>query len=211
MKKLNRGIEPEVLKSFTNANNWKDCRHVHKASIWEALESMQGSFCAYCECKPSQKHIEHFRCKHNFPALTFNWSNLFGSCDYDTRCGRYKDNRARPYDPDTLIKPDEDDPSEYLVFLITGRIRAADSLDPLKQKKANETIRVFNLNGDSALVSSRKAALQAQLRLIQEVYSMLGDFSDEDFKQLIEEEIALLQEYEFRTALTHAWRYNSTY
>ncbi len=211
MRKLNRGIEPEVLKSFTKAKNWNDCGPVHKANIWEALESMQGSFCAYCECKLTNKHIEHFRCKRNFPALTFNWNNLFGSCDYDTRCGHYKDNKARPYNPDFLIKPDEDDPSEYLVFLITGKVRAADALDHMKQRKAIETIRVFNLNDDSALVNSRKAALRAQLPLIQEVYNMLGEFSGEDFKQIIEDEISHIQGYEFRTALTHAWRYNSTY
>ncbi|WP_350262660.1 hypothetical protein [Pantoea sp. BJ2] len=41
---------------------------------------MEGEFCAYYECRLNRKHVEHFRPRSRFSALTFEWRNLFGSC-----------------------------------------------------------------------------------------------------------------------------------
>nr|WP_275780867.1 retron system putative HNH endonuclease [Enterobacter hormaechei] len=48
---------------------------------------MQGGFCAYCECRLNRKHVEHFRPRKDFPALTFEWTNLFGSCGDTHKAG----------------------------------------------------------------------------------------------------------------------------
>jgi uncharacterized protein (TIGR02646 family) len=125
--------------------------------IWTELEAMQKSYCAYCEAKlKSDRHIDHFVARDYFGGdlangqkLTFEWSNLFGSCGHKDCCAHYKDDADNPYssyNPTQLIKPDEDDPWNFLVFADSGFAEPREELSDSDYQRARLTINVFNLN-----------------------------------------------------------------
>ncbi|MBM7344698.1 retron Ec78 anti-phage system effector HNH endonuclease PtuB [Pantoea coffeiphila] len=214
MKLLNRTAGPEHLRQFRGGRDrW---RAVDKELIWRYLLEMQGEFCAYCECSLNRKHIEHFRSRDEFTALTFEWGNLFGSCG-DTkaggwqRCGIYKDNGAGQYHPDHLIKPDDDNPDDYLLFLTSGQVVPAKGIDEIKLLKAQETIRVFNLNGDSALLGRRKKALSFIMEEVKELYDAYDELGEEQWREFLDDEVNASKNKEFSTALKHAWLHKCDY
>lgn len=213
MKKLTRPNPPDCLSHFRHGvHQWDDVSHEDKKSVWLKLNEMQDGFCAYCESSLIKKHIDHFRDKSGNPNLTFDWHNLFGSCQLVSRCGHYKDSsHVKQYSADELIKPDVDDPDEYLIFLTNGRVRVKNNLSDRMKKKASETIRVFNLDNDSALVGSRRSMLKSEINIITCLYTMQDDFSPDDFQVLLEDEITKLAGREYQTALRHAWLYNVGY
>jgi uncharacterized protein (TIGR02646 family) len=125
--------------------------------IWAELEGMQKSYCAYCEAKlKSDRHIDHFVARDFFGGalvngqkLTFEWSNLFGSCGHKDCCAHYKDDADNPYssyNPTQLIKPDVDDPWNFLVFAESGFAEPREGLSASDYQRAKLTINVFNLN-----------------------------------------------------------------
>lgn len=215
MKQLIRREGPAQLGRFTaGRDQWG---YVDLVDIWSHLLLMQGGFCAYCECRLNRKHVEHFRPRKDFPALTFEWTNLFGSCG-DThkaggweRCGIYKDDGAELYDANQLIKPDDDIPDDYLLFLTTGRVVPIPGLTGPALIKAQETIRVFNLNGDPALFGSRRAAITSIMAEVEELYAVQDEIEEELWSEMLHFEIQRLEDVEFSTALKHAWRYNNAY
>ncbi|WP_222115893.1 retron Ec78 anti-phage system effector HNH endonuclease PtuB [Chromobacterium vaccinii] len=174
MKKLNRPQpEPACLNKLRIANKkWgrSSPNSNHRNEIWNSLTEMQGNFCCYCESSFStnEKHIEHFFFKGSdnngnrpYEHLTYDWSNLFGSCGKDAgaSCGHFKDkegtNGPGQYNVTDLIKPDVEDPSEFLTFSQAGSIIALPNLEDDKSIRANETIRILNLNF-SVLIAARK-------------------------------------------------------
>lgn len=122
----------------------------HREEIWTALLSMQGGVCAYCEADlQNNRHIEHFAVRSRHPSLTFEWSNLFGSCNRTDCCGHYKDDACNPhrgYNLADLIKPDSEDPWHFLVFSSDGRVSVRDGLSGPDANRGQTTIDVFNLN-----------------------------------------------------------------
>ncbi|MFM5518984.1 retron Ec78 anti-phage system effector HNH endonuclease PtuB [Aeromonas dhakensis] len=215
MKKLVRSNAPACLANLVSGRDgWESA---DKTQIWEAIDIMQGGFCAYCECKLSRKHIEHFKTRASYTHLTFDWNNLFGSCGDSSqkggwkRCGIYKDNGAGAYDPEHLIKPDIDNPSDYLLFLTTGYVRPHANLSEEDKFIATETIRVLNLNNDPVLFGSRKSAIIAELKEIEVFYELMSEQTGDDFDELLQDELSRIKSLEFSTALTHAWCYNTKY
>ncbi|WP_340617884.1 retron Ec78 anti-phage system effector HNH endonuclease PtuB [Xenorhabdus entomophaga] len=217
MKKLKRPEAPECLVNFKHGkDSWGA---VPKDEIWSQLELMQGRFCAYCECElKDRRHIEHFRTRESYPMETFNWNNLFGSCG-DTqkkggwqRCGIYKDsNNIRKYDINKLIKPDEEDPSIYLLFLTSGQVVPQAGLNESQRQKAKETIRVFNLNNNTSLFHRRKCAIESYKDEIDMLYGCLDEFDKDFWNKLYEDNLKGVEGEEFQTALEHAWKYNQDY
>ena len=211
MKKLFRSEKPSCLEKYQHGlNNWGEVTPDDKRSIWLQFDLMQMGFCAYCECTLTEKHIEHFKDKDSYPKDTFNWSNLFGSCDYKNRCGHHKDSRkVKPYLISNILKPDEDDINDYFVYLTNGSIAIKSGLTRSQELKARETIRVFNLNDDKSLVNRRKTSFRNIKENINVLYGML-DLEQDDWNAILESEIDDLKKnkVEFQTAMEHAWRYN---
>jgi uncharacterized protein (TIGR02646 family) len=122
MHKLHRGTAPSCLNQHyrNSGNDWSKVSAADKTQIWKELQAMQDDLCAYCESKitPPKQHIEHFRLRSRFREKTFEWSNLFGSCNDKEHCGKHKDNQQ--HEPTDLIKPDEEDPEKLLVFVVDG-------------------------------------------------------------------------------------------
>jgi uncharacterized protein (TIGR02646 family) len=178
MRKLVRGAMPLVLanklrqKRQTPLLGWGDVTPQEKAEIWIALEQMQGGCCAYCERRlegGKKQHIEHFLKQAGHDERVFDWHNLFGSCVDLGSCGKHKDERAKNWAGDDLIKPDVDEPDEFLQFFSDGSVRERQGLTAQRQHRARETLRVFNLDQHSALREMRKNAVSGWLSSLEVV------------------------------------------
>lgn len=213
MKKLNRYPSNCLVGLLPGQNGWMEAS---KDDIWIQLDNMQNGYCAYCECHLKRKHIDHFKTREAYPQETFSWGNIFGSCGDSSqaggwgRCGIYKDADAGRYDITELIKPDVDEPNDYLLFLTSGKVIARPNLTKLALRKAEETIRVFNLNGNSALFNSRRSAILAIQKEIDELYQMYDELGD-DWPSFLDEALANVCGKEFQTALEHSWCHNVSY
>ena len=207
MHKLNRPTAPRCLKKYDHRTNvWKDVSSEEKDGIWQQLEEMQEKRCAYCESKlpDDRKHIEHFRQRSSFGRLTFAWENLFGSCIREESCGKYKDKQS--YDPDSLIKPDIDDPDQFLVFLTDGRIIPKDGLSQSDLKKAKETLRVFNLDYERGpLRFARAQAVKGYLQTIEVLQELAETNPKGDLEPLIGEELEKIEGLPYCTVIRHAF------
>jgi uncharacterized protein (TIGR02646 family) len=203
MHRLTRGPAPACLAGFRHgANTWADVTPAQKPEIWAFIEAMQGARCAYCEAgiAGDDRHIEHFVQKGRDPTQTFVWANLFGSCNREDSCGKFKDRKGRPYADADLIKPDTEDPEQALVFDAHGSVRPRHGLSPAQTNRASETIRVFNLNG--VLKAIRRSEVAGYVQTAEEI----AEFFDLDpalGQQALTEEFAATAHLPFATAIKH--------
>jgi uncharacterized protein (TIGR02646 family) len=191
MKKLIRVIPGPVSLSNSSyeTHSWKKFNGKKKKKpIWSELMKMQGGFCCYCESSAvsDNGHIEHFFYKGEINGVapykekTFEWSNLFGCCGSSghPHCGHFKDKEGvdgpGKYNPYDLIKPDEDDPSNYFHFIATGHIRINENLSSTDKHRAEETVRVLNLSAET-LNSARKT----QINIVKKEVLVLLDSTDD--------------------------------
>lgn len=212
MRKLIRSETPDCLKKYRHGlHKWSDVTPPDREIIWRQFEIMQNGFCAYCECLLRSKHIEHFKNRDAYPKNTFEWENLFGSCDDRNRCGHYKDSKyVKPYSVTNILKPDEDNVNKYLLFLTNGHVITKLDLTENDKFKAYETIRVFNLDGDKSIVNRRKKAFKSIECNVKYLYSIYEELEHEDWLILLEDALDGLNDSvtEFKTAMEHAWIYN---
>lgn len=213
MHKLDRASVPAPMclaRFRPGANKWDDVLTPDKEQIRACLQQMQGRRCAYCEASLDTfgQHIEHFRRK-GIPQsqhLTFTWSNLFWSCDKDECCGRHKDSTpiTNSYNPNDLIDPCSDDPDNFFRFLSNGTIQVRSGLTASDQKRATETLRVFNLNPENGrLRSMRQRALEAYTCLNHGVIEDLAVFTEDERNAYIASEIAQTANDPFCTVIRH--------
>lgn len=207
MRKLNREqvLEPGVLARYHNGlHNWDDVTAEDKAEIRHQLEQMQGRRCAYCEGSVDAlgSHIEHFRRKGpgHFPELMFTWSNLYWSCDQPDSCGHYKDQGAGEYNVANLIEPCNHDPEAFFRFRTDGTISIRSGLQPSDKHRAEETLRVFNLNPQwGRLRNMRKAAVSAYVEFVDGCVGMTRD----ELHTFFSDELAAASALPFCTAIRH--------
>ena len=207
MHRLDRAAAavPACLSAYhVPENTWDDVSTADKRQIRLCLEQMQGPRCAYCEGSVyGDGHIEHFRRKHNYPQLTFEWANLFQACGSSEHCGHYKDRPSTPaYDPANIIKPDEEEPGEYLYYHSSGEVRPRSHQGAPNPSRAIETIRVFNLNAGS-LQAERRRALKAYTTRNPCILEDLMDFDDESRQVFIAQEIEATRQDPFCTVIRH--------
>lgn len=190
-----------LVKHKHGIHSWSSLTREEKSEIWAKLDSMQYGRCAYCEADLSKaRHIEHFRQRHSHPQGTFEWSNLFGSCNREDSCGIHKD-RCGPYDHTELIKPDVEDPEHFLVFAATGSVHARANLSPAERSKAEETIRVLNLNG--TLKQIRRSLLFQYLETAETFAAMAAEHGDAAVLPLLQEELRNISSHPHATAIRH--------
>ncbi|MGE3757952.1 MAG: retron system putative HNH endonuclease [Pseudobdellovibrionaceae bacterium] len=206
MRRLDRSIAqvPTALGNYTyGIHTWENVTTPDKANIRASLEQMQGRRCAYCEGSLDElgQHIEHFRRKRVFPQLTFAWANLVWCCDSSDSCGHYKDRRGWPYDINNLIDPCGDDPDKFFRFRTDGSISIRSGLTPQERIKAEETLRVLNLNpGWGRLRNMRRRAVSSYLDMAAGEH----DLSEADLQQIFQDELVLAADQPFYTAIRHA-------
>jgi uncharacterized protein (TIGR02646 family) len=205
MRKLDRTsvAEPACLATYHNPEHcWDDVTQADKADIRTDLQQMQGRRCAYCEGPLDTLgwHIEHFRTKHSFPHLTFAWPNLYCSCDQKDSCGHYKDNGAGPYVVDDLIEPCIEDPDKYFRFRSDGTISIRAGLTAGDKRRAEETLRVFNLNPRSGrLRNMRKRAVSGYVGMADSSAGLSAD----DLRDYFRDELQHAVTEPFYTAIRH--------
>lgn len=173
-----------------------------RQAIWDALDAMQGERCAYCEGRLSRgkRHIEHFRQRDRYSEGTFEWANLFGSCNREESCGKHKDG-CGAYAHQDLIKPDVEDPEHFLVFLPTGAVSVRTALTPTETERAIETIRIFNLNG--VLEQIRKFEVMGYTQTALQFAEWSTVFPEEEWLPLLQEEVRITAHLPYATAIKH--------
>ena len=122
-----------------------------KEILKSALDRLTHGKCAYCEGPlDAQSHfeIDHHTAKTVRPDLAFEWMNLFPACNVCNRTKASQDHGGR------LLKPDEEDPEEYLWVDATGELSAHPSLSEEGAGRVRDTIRLCGLNR-GRLVSER--------------------------------------------------------
>jgi uncharacterized protein (TIGR02646 family) len=166
---------------------------------------MQGQRCAYCEGDLNSlgQHIEHFRQRDRHPRLTFEWHNLFWSCDREDSCGTYKDNSATHNEND-LLKPDEDDPEEYFLFVSDGTIAVRSGLNAVQKRRAEVTLRAFNLDQQwGRLRMMRQSAAAGYIKTAEEIREFAAQVEPEVWRPFLEEELRNIQDLPFCTTIKH--------
>lgn len=184
MRKLVRPPKPPrcILRAQdAGSTNWQRLRGKDRREIWVKLNEMQHRICAYCERSFAEddSHIEHLYPRAKYEGLTFEWKNLFGSCNSQYSCGIYKDSKKNPHEVnhELLIKPDQDDPTHYFRYYKNGRISIRPQLSDTEFLEARETIQAFNLN-HRTLVSWRQHHL-APLMQMEEEFILWCDLCEE--------------------------------
>lgn len=176
-----------------------------KAEIWEKLDAMQAQRCAYCETgieDNGKRHIEHFRQCSRYPQGTFDWRNLFGSCNRQDSCGKHKDRCV--YNPDDLIKPDDEDPEHFFLFVSDGTIVVRDGLSVVEQRRAKETLRVFNLDSEHGpLRRQREREVAGYRQLAADILAYVDQFPAQEWLPLLKSELAATAHLPFATAIKH--------
>jgi uncharacterized protein (TIGR02646 family) len=174
-----------------------------RQAIRATLEAMQGRRCAYCECSLDGQHIEHFRQRGRYPQGTFDWHNLFWSCERGKSCGKHKDG-CGGYNHDDLIKPDVEDPEQFFLFVSNGSIALRPSLNAIEQHRAKETLRIFNLDAQwGSLRKMRETAVSGYLETIKDLQELSTVCSLQDINVYIADEFVYTQSLPFCTAIKH--------
>ncbi|NQZ32926.1 MAG: TIGR02646 family protein [Oceanospirillaceae bacterium] len=220
MRKLLRGNAPACLTRFKHGqDNWSVIAINNLTNdIWVKLNDMQRGYCAYCECvipeDNKKRHIEHFIQRSKDPTLTFTWANIFGSCNNPNRCGNHKDDSlaAKKIDLNKVCKPDVQNSGDFLIFLNSGKVRAITKLTVQDSEIANNTITIFNLDGDSTLENSRRTAIAGEKRFADEYWELLADEDANEIAELLEttlsDALIRIKDLAHSTALEHLWKYN---
>ncbi|WP_440780324.1 retron Ec78 anti-phage system effector HNH endonuclease PtuB [Pseudomonas syringae] len=207
MRRLCRQDEPPSgLRRYRHGKDkWtRTCpTQEERDGIWASLELMQGPRCAYCEgpIAPQNRHIEHFRQRDRYPQGTYDWNNLFGSCERVSTCGKAKD-RCGIYPPEVLIKPDIEDPDAFLVFTPGGTVEPRAGLSAGDHLRACETIRILGLGG--ALNEIRRAELSGYLQTLEYFFEIAEAFpEDEEWIQELQQEVSNAAQLPYATAIRH--------
>lgn len=206
MHKLQRDpIPPAGLESYQHGRDtWSlTCpSQQERRNIWDKLNAMQGQRCAYCEGPMAEgnRHIEHFRQRGRYPQGTFDWHNLFGSCNRAGTCGDHKD-KCGAYPEQDLIKPDREDPEAFLVFTPNGAVRPRANLIPHDQRRASETIRILALDG--ALNQIRRAEVAGYVQTAEVFAELAQHFPEDEWLPELQQEIQNTAHLPFATAIKH--------
>ena len=207
MHKLQRGVAPACLAGFRHGlHSWSALGTAEKAEIWNQLEQMQGARCAYCEANigAGLRHIEHLRQRGRYPQGTFDWANLFGSCNREDSCGKHKDS-CGAYNSGDLLKPDVDEPDDYFVFVSDGTITPRADLSSFQLRRATETLRIFNLDAQSgALRHMRRSAAAGYLQTADELGEPAQHYPEHEWLPLLHSELAATAHLPFATSIRHA-------
>ena len=207
MRKLDRSLcpTPACLGTYHHGtHSWGNVLPEHKEEIRAHLEVVQGRRCAYCEgdIDALGQHIEHFRRKSVYPVLTFDWSNLYWSCDQTDSCGHFKDRGAGRYNVADIIDPCTDDPDDYLIFRADGTITVRQDLSAHDAHRARETLRVFSLDAEwGRLRKMRKAAVSGYVKGADEAFS--AGLSIDEIRSFFTDELEYARALPFYTAIKH--------
>lgn len=197
---------PRCLSRYHHGRNtWSDLTDDDRQEIRNALETMQGRRCAYCECSLDEdnQHIEHFRQRGRYPQGIFDWENLFWSCIRTNSCGKHKDG-CGSYNHADPIKPDVEDPERFFLFIFDGSIAIRKDLIAEEQHRAKQTLRIFNLDEQwGALRQMRRSAVAGYVETLKELEELSSFMPQQEIVAYIDSEYAHTRHLPFCTAIKH--------
>lgn len=202
---------PTCLDQYSHHSDlWRGVCASCKKTIRQKLGEMQGtsrngetsgSRCAYCEGPVyNDSHIDHFFPKGDskYRHLMFSWKNMFLSCGSNKHCGHYK----KKNDTEGTIKPDEDDPDEFLYFHSSGVVRVREGLPEEHRLKACKTISMFGLN-HGALQAKRKSAVEPYKRSLLADLDVIASWDEGERRQYLNQEVENIRWEPYATTLKH--------
>jgi uncharacterized protein (TIGR02646 family) len=132
-----------------------------KSVLRAALRELACGKCVFCESAlevTAYLEIEHYVAKTVTPALAFEWTNLLPACRLCNNAKGEQDHNG------TLLKPDAEDPEPFFwIHPDTGKLEPHPKLDEAQSHRANETIRLCDLQRP-ALCTKRVAMLMRAFR-----------------------------------------------
>lgn len=195
---------PTSLSRYRHGSDKWDKLSTNKVDyqeVTDALNILQGTRCAYCECALGPAHVDHFDQQARAPQRTFAWDNLFRSCERQDSCGRHKDRQN--YEAPDLIKPDVDDPERFFQFETEGTISVRKELSSADTRRAETTLRVLALDAARGpLRAIRKSHVAGYVQSGIELLE-LAAACGEDAHALIDEAVAQTAHLPYATAIKH--------
>lgn len=170
---------------------WEDAKDGRP--IWRKykLSCEQHDISGYTEepLKQENSHIDHFRKKSLFNTLVFDWNNFIVDGVDETYGAKFKDKYVtRCEDNDRLINPVIEDVRRFFKYELNGNISVASGVSPLDAKRADYTIRAFNLN-EASLSERRKSIINIVMDCFRDLTdeSILEALESEGFKSVVEQ------------------------
>ncbi len=214
MRKIDRTAVPvpACLENVPDGWTYSDLRGADKEQIRNALLTIQGHRCAYCERRTGENakdgHIEHFRNQAVHQDITLTWDNMFWSCNDENSCGKHKDSCNREtgprskFDPSYLIDPSAENADDFLLFITDGTVRPKDDLGDDLRRRACESLRVFNLADSAYLRKAREDAVRPYFSTI----SWLQENAPEKVADYLRCEQSKIDLLPFSAAIRHFFR-----
>lgn len=173
----------------THKLSWRKGATNYHDEIVKALGNLTHNHCSYCDKYPLDERgkidlqIDHFKpiSKPEFTRLAYDWTNLF------LACGGCNKPKLAQYN-DLILRPDADDynPSHFFFFdTSTGEILVNETKGKEYSARAEETIKVFNLN-DKSIIKMRLRAIRNFRREMSNPIEEF-DINDYDYRNFIEE------------------------
>lgn len=168
MRSFDRGEEPVSLrKARKELRRWEELSENErgiavKNDVRRTLFKAQRGCCAYCEARLGESvddcdaHIEHLQRRADKPQLAFDWSNIFLSCNSRESCGKYKDEKRVKFDVADFVDPSREDPQDFFEYSYKNGQIFAKCANATVKRRAEETIRVLNLDRSRKLQSIRR-------------------------------------------------------
>jgi hypothetical protein len=104
------------------------------------------------------------------------------------------------FNPNDVLDPCSDDPDHFFRFRSDGSITIRADLSPGETRRAEETLRVFNLHPKwGRLRNMRKRAVSDYLYLVDGC----DGFSVAELRDLLNSELAAIEAHPFSTAIRH--------
>jgi len=132
-----------------------------KKVLTAALRGIAHGKCVYCESAlgvTAYLEIDHYVAKKVSCSLAFEWTNLLPACRLCNNAKGEQDHKR------ALLKPDDEDPEPYFwIHPDTGKLEPHPKLDAAQSRRANETIRLCDLQRP-ALCTKRVEMLTRVLR-----------------------------------------------
>src|SRR6266851_7484367 len=153
MHRLDRGTVPvpACLVARPAGSRYDTLRGKEKKEIRTRLLELQCHRCAYCERRTGDErddgHIEHFRNQAGHADLELEWANMLWSCNDEKTCGKHKDKCDRHsgslacFEPNDIIDPSNEEPDDFLLFVVDGTVRPLDGLNANNERRVLETLR----------------------------------------------------------------------
>ena len=155
MLKIDKNQPTFFAELVKNRKKWEEFKD--KKRLNEFLLKEQEYMCVYCESKIIKEfHIDHFYKRDLFPNLTFDYNNLFISCNDENHSAKYKDKFGLKKEEFANIYSPLDIKLNEFEYSWTGEILG-------KTQKAQKTIEVFNLNNN--------ILIQKRSKIIKQLYS----------------------------------------